>query len=188
MPDAISRSSSGAPQNSGRPASPPASRPPFTARPAGGPNGNGGVRQPAGAPRPGAPARPGGGPGRPGGGRPGGGRPGGNARGNGQRGQGRGRAPVNGAGPHTAPIQRPTGPIAIPPQIVVKDLAELLNVTSNEIIRDLIGFGIFAAINEVVSYADAAKVAEQLGFEPEESAAPAPVPAVQARPEAERIG
>src|SRR5262249_15676012 len=66
--------------------------------------------------------------------------------------------------------------------------AELLNVTSNEIIRDLIGFGIFAAINEVVSYADAAKVAEQLGFEPEESAAPAPVPAVQARPEAERIG
>src|SRR5581483_11119669 len=99
------------------------------------------------------------------------GRPGGNGRGNGQRGgQGRGRAPMNGgAGPRTATVQKPTGPIAIPPQIVVKDLAELLDVSTNEVIRDLIGFGIFAAINEVVSYADAAKVAEQLGFEPEEA-------------------
>ncbi len=93
-----------------------------------------------------------------------------------------------GAGPRTATVQKPTGPIAIPPQIVVKDLAELLDVSTNEVIRDLIGFGIFAAINEVVSYADAAKVAEQLGFEPEEAAVPAPAPAVQARPEAEKIG
>src|SRR5262245_2137870 len=110
MPDAISRSSSGAPQNTNRPASPPASRSPFTARPAGGPNGNGGVRQPGGASRSGAPARPGGGQGRPNAGRPGGGgRPGGNGRGNGQRGgQGRGRAPINGASPHAATIQKPT--------------------------------------------------------------------------------
>jgi translation initiation factor IF-2 len=91
-------------------------------------------------------------------------------------------------GPRTATVQKPTGPVTLPPQIVVKDLAELLDVSVNEIIRDLIGFGIFASINEVVSYADAAKVAEQIGFTPEEAGAAAPAPAVQARPEAEKIG
>jgi translation initiation factor IF-2 len=96
---------------------------------------------------------------------------------------------AGGGGPRTATVApKATGPVALPPQIVVKDLAELLDVTTNEVIRDLIGIGIFAAINEVVSYADAAKVAEQLGFEPEEAAVPAPAPAVQARPEAEKIG
>jgi translation initiation factor IF-2 len=83
---------------------------------------------------------------------------------------------------------KPTGPIALPQQVVVKDLADLLGVSVNEVIRNLIGAGIFAAINQVVNYDAAAKVATALGFEPEEAATPAPAPAVAARPEASTIG
>jgi translation initiation factor IF-2 len=50
---------------------------------------------------------------------------------------------------------------------MVKDLAELLSASVNEVIRTLIGQGVFASINEVISYDVAAKVAETLGFEPE---------------------
>ncbi len=70
----------------------------------------------------------------------------------------------------------------------MKDLAELLNVTVNEVIRDLIANSIFANINEVVSYEAAAKVAEAIGYTPEEAAAAAPTPAVTPRPEAALIG
>jgi translation initiation factor IF-2 len=66
--------------------------------------------------------------------------------------------------------ERPTGPISIPPQIVVKDLAELLQATANEVIRDLIKHGTFASINQVVDYDKAALVAKELGFEPQPGA------------------
>ena len=78
--------------------------------------------------------------------------------------------------------EKPTGPIAIPPQIVVKDLAELLQATPNEIIRGLIKHGIFANINEVVDYEKAALVAQDLGFEPSQSEVTI-APAVQRRRE-----
>jgi translation initiation factor IF-2 len=65
--------------------------------------------------------------------------------------------------------EKPTGPISIPPQIVVKDLAELLQATPNEIIRSLIKHSIFASINQVVDYDKAALVAQDLGFEPNQS-------------------
>ncbi len=65
--------------------------------------------------------------------------------------------------------EKPTGPISIPPQIVVKDLAELLQATPNEIIRGLIKHSIFASINQVVDYDKAALVAQDLGFEPSQS-------------------
>jgi len=65
--------------------------------------------------------------------------------------------------------EKPTGPISIPPQIVVKDLADLLQATPNEVIRDLIKHGIFASINQVVDYDKAALVAKELGFEPQPS-------------------
>ena len=52
---------------------------------------------------------------------------------------------------------------------MVKDLAELLNVSFNEVIRDLITLGVFASVNEVVGYDVAAKVAEQIGYTPEEA-------------------
>jgi translation initiation factor IF-2 len=78
-----------------------------------------------------------------------------------------------------APVkEKPTGPISIPPQIVVKDLAELLQTTPNETIRGLIKHGIFASINQVVDYEKAAMVAQDLGFEPSLSA-PAVTAAVQ---------
>jgi translation initiation factor IF-2 len=66
--------------------------------------------------------------------------------------------------------EKPTGPVSIPPQIVVKDLATLLYTTPNEVIRDLIKHGIFASINQVVDYEKAALVATELGFEPQASA------------------
>jgi len=62
--------------------------------------------------------------------------------------------------------EKPTGPVSIPPQIVVKDLAELLHATPNEVIRGLIKHGIFASINQVVEYEKAALVAQDLDFEP----------------------
>src|SRR6266700_3946464 len=119
---------------------------------------------PAGAGRPSSTVRPGipGGrpaaPGHPGSGRPGtGGRPGTPA----QRPQELRVAAVK---------EKPTGPISIPAQIVVKDLAELLHTTPNETIRGLIKHGIFASINQVVEYEKAAMVAQDLGFEPSLSA------------------
>jgi translation initiation factor IF-2 len=65
--------------------------------------------------------------------------------------------------------EKPTGPISIPPQIVVKDLAELLQTTPNDVIRGLIKHSIFASINQVVDYDKAALVATDLGFEPSQS-------------------
>jgi translation initiation factor IF-2 len=86
------------------------------------------------------------------------------------------------AGRPTAPVQRPqerraiavkekpTGPVSIPPQIVVKDLADSLHTTPIEVIRNLIKHGVFASINQVVDYEKAALVAKDLGFEPSQSA------------------
>ncbi len=75
--------------------------------------------------------------------------------------------------------EKPTGPISIPAQIVVKDLANLLHATPNEVISDLIKkHSIFANINQVIDYDKAALVAQDLGFEPTQSATAA-TPAVQ---------
>ncbi|MGB8344107.1 MAG: translation initiation factor IF-2, partial [Ktedonobacteraceae bacterium] len=82
-------------------------------------------------------------------------RPGG--RSSGQRSPERRSAPVK---------EKPTGPISIGPQIIVKDLAELLQTTPNDVIRGLIRNGVFASINQVVDYDKAALVAEELGFQP----------------------
>ena len=76
--------------------------------------------------------------------------------------------------------EKPTGPVSIPPQIMVKDLAELLQATPNEIIRNLIKHGIFANINEVVDYEKAALVARDLSFEPTQIAT-TQAPAVQGK-------
>ncbi|MFL5657593.1 MAG: translation initiation factor IF-2 [Ktedonobacteraceae bacterium] len=134
-------------------------------RPAGGYAPGGAVR-PGGTVRPGNPAARPAAPGHPGPGRPGtGGRP---------------ATPVQRPPERrvAAVKEKPTGPITIPPQIVVKDLAELLHTTPNETIRGLIKHGIFASINQVVDYEKAALVAQELGFEPNMSA-PAATPAAQ---------
>lgn len=64
----------------------------------------------------------------------------------------------------------------------MKDLAELLQATPNEVIRGLIKHGIFANINEVVEYEKAALVAHDLGFEPSQSEVTI-APAIQRRRE-----
>jgi translation initiation factor IF-2 len=169
-----------------------------TSRPAGGPGGGGGTRAGASRSRSASPTTSGNRPGAatraPGAGRPSsappaarpsgtaGGRPGNGRNGNAGRGQ---SASSNGQ-KAAAVATKPTGPIAIGPQIMVKDLAELLDVSVNEVIRNLISAGIFASINQVVSYDAASKVAVALGLEPEEAQVAAP-PTV-ARPEAALIG
>src|SRR5450759_5046106 len=99
------------------------------------------------------------------------GRPGGQGRGNGRPG-GRGGASTQRTQERRTPVvkEKPTGPITIPPQIMVKDMAELLSITPNEAIRGLIKHGIFANINQIVDYDKVAKVAEDLGFEPTQGA------------------
>jgi translation initiation factor IF-2 len=69
--------------------------------------------------------------------------------------------------------------VSIPAQIMVKDLADLLRATPNEVISDLIKkHSIFANINQVIEYDKAALVAQDLGFEPSQSEATV-TPAVQ---------
>ena len=98
-------------------------------------------------------------------------RPGGQGRNTSNRNGGRSGTQVHRQAERRVPIvkEKPTGPISIPPQIVVKDLAELLHTTSNEVIRGLIKNSIFASINQVVDYDKAALVAVDLGFEPSQS-------------------
>ncbi len=111
--------------------------------------------------------------GRPGGATQGGARPGGQGHGNGGRSSGArpGNSAPRSQERRTAPVkEKPTGPISLPPQIVVKDLADLLSVSPIEVIRDLINkHAIFASINQVVDYEKAALVAKDLGFEPSQS-------------------
>src|SRR5579859_1213551 len=68
--------------------------------------------------------------------------------------------------------EKPTGPITIPAQTVVKDLAELLHSSPIEVIKGLIKHGVFANINQVVDYEKAALVAKDLGYEPSPYIAP----------------
>jgi translation initiation factor IF-2 len=198
VPDTTSRTTaSGSPSVDRSASGTSALRTGTTSRPAGGPNGGGGTRagvsrsrattsataRPSAPTRPasrpgGAPAtnRPGGAPNRSNGG-------GRNGHGNGHGNRGAGSA-SGGQKVGTAP--KPTGPIAIQAQIMVKDLADLLDVSVNEVIRTLIGVGIFAGINQVVSYDAASKVALALGFEPTE--AKVATPPMVVRPEAVTIG
>ncbi|HKF85476.1 MAG TPA: translation initiation factor IF-2 [Candidatus Limnocylindrales bacterium] len=57
------------------------------------------------------------------------------------------------------------GAIELPGTITVKELAELLTVTSGDIIRELIKSGIFATINQLIDRDTASLVAEELGYE-----------------------
>ncbi|HEY7125623.1 MAG TPA: translation initiation factor IF-2 [Ktedonobacterales bacterium] len=140
---------------------------PFPPRPSGpvGPSrpasggGPGGARRPSGPPN----------------GRPQGGRPQ-----NGQRGGRPGdRRPASSGGvggparsAAVAVKPRPTEPVAIPPQVGVRDLATLLEVAPMEIIRELFKHNILANINQVITYESAAMVAKELGFNTTEAAPP----------------
>jgi translation initiation factor IF-2 len=57
------------------------------------------------------------------------------------------------------------GAIELPATITVKELAELLDVSPADIIRELIKSGIFATINQLIDRDTASLVAEELGYE-----------------------
>jgi translation initiation factor IF-2 len=58
--------------------------------------------------------------------------------------------------------------VQIPPAIVVSELAELLEVTPIDVIKELMKNGVMATINQVIDFDTAAVVAADLGFSPEE--------------------
>src|SRR3954452_11312460 len=64
------------------------------------------------------------------------------------------------------------GAIEIPNSILVKELAELLNVNAADIIRELIKSGIFANINQPLDRDTASLVASELGYEVAEAVKP----------------
>jgi translation initiation factor IF-2 len=64
------------------------------------------------------------------------------------------------------------GAIELPGTITVKDLADLLTVTTGDIIRELIKSGIFATINQLIDRDTASLVAEELGYEVAEQGTP----------------
>ena len=75
--------------------------------------------------------------------------------------------------------------IELPSSITVKDLADLLGVNPADVIRELIKSGIFANINQGIDRETASLVAEELGYEVAEAAAPgAQVAADGSAPEA----
>jgi small GTP-binding protein len=74
--------------------------------------------------------------------------------------------------------------IELPSSITVKDLADLLGVNPADVIRELIKSGIFANINQGIDRETASLVAEELGYEVAETAAPgAPANADGSQPE-----
>ncbi len=62
-----------------------------------------------------------------------------------------------------APVVRE--PVALPPVLTVAELAEKLEATPIEVIKELMSMGIMASINVQIDYATASRVAESLGWE-----------------------
>ena len=55
--------------------------------------------------------------------------------------------------------------IEVPPVITVRELADLMEVSPIEIIKELMSNGIMANINQQIDYETAAIVAQEMGFE-----------------------
>ncbi len=55
--------------------------------------------------------------------------------------------------------------IQLPQALTVKELADLLEVSAVEIIKELMKNGVMASINQVIDYDTAAIVASDFGFE-----------------------
>ncbi len=63
--------------------------------------------------------------------------------------------------------------VALPRTLTVRDLSEALNVSSVDIIKELMKRGVMAAINQSIDHDVAASVAQALGFDVEQMEAPA---------------
>jgi translation initiation factor IF-2 len=68
--------------------------------------------------------------------------------------------------------QSPSFAVSLPPALTVKELADSLNVTPIEVIKRLMTNGVMANQNQTIDYDTAAIIAVELGFDPEEQAAP----------------
>src|SRR5947209_1847155 len=66
------------------------------------------------------------------------------------------------------------GPIEVPSVVSVADLASLLDVAPNQIIKILLTNGVFATINQALDFETAAIVAAELDFEVREAGTAAP--------------
>ncbi len=81
--------------------------------------------------------------------------------------------------------RRAAEPVALPPFLTVKELAELLGVSAVEVIKVLMKNGVMANINQQIDYDTAAVAAVELGFDAveavpeEEEAAVLPSPATE---------
>ena len=64
--------------------------------------------------------------------------------------------------------------IEIPAYLTVRELAQLMNVSPIDVIKQLMSDGIIATINQQIDYETAAIVASEMGFEPKEEAPPLP--------------
>src|SRR5215207_3859 len=91
--------------------------------------------------------------------------PGGNGRGRGGRGRSGGRS----GGARTVAMKRvmpvERAPVALPPVMSVAELADILQTTGIEIIKELMKIGIMANINQQIDFDTAEKVAISLGWE-----------------------
>jgi translation initiation factor IF-2 len=76
--------------------------------------------------------------------------------------------------------------IDLPRVLTVKELAELLNVSAVEIIKELMKNGVMASINQVIDYDTAAIVASDFGYEVQEQA-PTEVAEVPVERAAQRV-
>ena len=91
--------------------------------------------------------------------------------------------PAAAAGPPAAAERR----ITIPDAVVIKDLADMLNVAAVEVIKELMKNGVMATINQSVDFDTAAVVATDLGFVPEEEGAGEPVVEPSTEPEEQPV-
>jgi translation initiation factor IF-2 len=87
----------------------------------------------------------------------------------GGRGRGRGRSGGRGGGARTVALKRvmpvERTPVTLPPVMSVAELADILQTTGIEIIKELMKLGIMASINQQIDFDTAEKVAASLGWE-----------------------
>ncbi len=88
--------------------------------------------------------------------------------GGGKRGQRRG-----GTGARTVAVKRAAPvvrePVVLPPVLSVSELADKLETSGIDVIRELMKVGIMANLNQQIDYSTAAQVAEELGWETKEA-------------------
>ncbi|MGE3798131.1 MAG: translation initiation factor IF-2 [Thermomicrobiales bacterium] len=81
----------------------------------------------------------------------------------------RGKGPRSGGGSRVVAVRRAAPavrePVALPPVLTVAELAEKIEATPIEVIKELMGMGIMASINVQIDYPTASRVAESLGWE-----------------------